>query len=726
MSPATLCQQLMVLLLLLPAQQLLALEGTGQSTRYPHKISTRSGLIVENMPTTMVVGTSRQVTISENQGRVGVVNSNSAVLRVRLSGNQLTLRALQVGSTTVTLTDNKGSTAYTVTVTAPLPLAVVPTSAVLSIDETVILQVSNARGRTRVDISDPAIVSAELDATSVTVTGLAVGSAVITVLDRTSAVAVPITVVDTVVDEGHGDYSLVAWNDLGMHCMDSDYSVFSILPPYNNLHAQLVKRASGDLVTSGITITYEATIDPQGSVNSTSAGKTNFWLNVRQLLGASPEVNTGLAGKPMASYTPALMDYRADKKEFVAEGIPITPTDDAFSTNTYPMVRVVAKDIAGNTLATARVVLPVSDEMSCSSCHASRSSGNDAEMAAKPEAGWEFASDPEIDYRRNILKLHDEKSAASSIFASALQSKGYLPGGLLTTANAGTPILCAGCHASNALPGTGLADIAPLTEVMHAMHAVVTDPTNAMSLNDSDNRSACYQCHPGSETRCLRGAMGSATEPDGSMTMQCQSCHGKMNAVGISGRVGWLEQPNCQACHHDGVREVSALDAAGLPKHFNATTDTRFASNPDTPSAGFSLFRMSKGHGDLQCEACHGATHAEYPSSHDNDNLLAIDLQGHAGTISECMVCHTQVPLTANGGPHGMHTIGQAWVKEHHDFTEHNETSCTACHGSDYRGGALATIKEDITFTIEDNRTQSYVKGDQVGCYDCHNGPSGD
>ncbi len=32
---------------------------------------------------------------------------------------------------------------------------------------------------------------------------------------------------------GNGKYTLVAWNDLGMHCVDGkDYSVFSILPPY--------------------------------------------------------------------------------------------------------------------------------------------------------------------------------------------------------------------------------------------------------------------------------------------------------------------------------------------------------------------------------------------------------------------------------------------------------------------------------------------------------------
>ena len=32
----------------------------------------------------------------------------------------------------------------------------------------------------------------------------------------------------------------MGWNNLGMHCMDSDYSVFSILPPYNTINAQLI------------------------------------------------------------------------------------------------------------------------------------------------------------------------------------------------------------------------------------------------------------------------------------------------------------------------------------------------------------------------------------------------------------------------------------------------------------------------------------------------------
>ena len=71
-------------------------------------------------------------------------------------------------------------------------------------------------------------------------------------------------------------YVLTAWNDLGMHCMDgNDFSVFSVLPPYNNLHAQ-IKDKNGDLITSGITLTYQAAKGTDGKWNTSSTDKTNF------------------------------------------------------------------------------------------------------------------------------------------------------------------------------------------------------------------------------------------------------------------------------------------------------------------------------------------------------------------------------------------------------------------------------------------------------------------
>ena len=521
---------------------------------------------------------------------------------------------------------------------------------------------------------------------------------------------------------GNDRYALLAWNDLGMHCMDGrDYSVFSILPPFNTLNAQLVK--NGALITDGVTLTYEATPDLAGSVNSTSIGKTNFWDYSKVLYGANVPPDTGITGTRMASFVPEPLEFDQEHQWFQAEGIPITPVDDDGNTNHYPMVRVVASNPAGEELASARVVLPVSDEMSCISCHKSTSSAQAIDNAARPDAGWVFDPDPELDWKRNIIRLHDESQAGLALYLDALVAKGYEAAGLIATVGKGTPVLCAACHASNALPGTGYEPIQPLTQAMHASHASALDPETGIQLNDAVNRTACYLCHPGSKTQCLRGAMGNASDENGEQSMSCQSCHGNMAQVGDVGRVGWLDQPNCQACHHDGVRELYGVDANGIPLEWG---DLRWATNPDTPAPGFSLFRFSTGHGELQCESCHGSTHAIFPSATDNDNVLSEELQGHSGTVAECDVCHAQVPETAHAGPHGMHSVNQWWVDEHGDYVESSgKDRCTACHGADYRGSPISKVTATRTFEIETGQIR-YEPGQESGCYDCHDGPDDD
>ena len=83
-----------------------------------------------------------------------------------------------------------------------------------------------------------------------------------------------------------GGATILGWNNLGMHCMDSDYSVFSILPPYNTIEAQLI--VNGKLVTNGAgyTVTYQAVADPTGSINKSSIGKGNWLQYAPQLFGA--------------------------------------------------------------------------------------------------------------------------------------------------------------------------------------------------------------------------------------------------------------------------------------------------------------------------------------------------------------------------------------------------------------------------------------------------------
>ena len=517
-------------------------------------------------------------------------------------------------------------------------------------------------------------------------------------------------------------YMLTAWNDLGMHCMDGkDFSVFSVLPPYNNLHAQL-KEKNGDLITSGVTITYEATRGTDGKLNSNSldatngAYKTNFWNYAKNLFGVTLNPNVGLTGNPTPSKTPAPMKFNATHQWWEAEGLPITPYNDDGTKNYYPMVKVTAKDSSGKVLTSVNTVLPVSDEMDCKRCHASSSGDN-----AKPTKGWVNNSDAEKDYKFNILRLHDQENpSAVQSNITALKAKGYNydVNGLEATANGGTAILCTACHKSNALPNVGIG-LKQFTSAIHSVHSKVKDPLTGLKLGDSTNRSACYACHPGADTKCLRGAMGDAKNSSGANEMQCQSCHGNMANVGDSTRDGWLDEPNCQACHQNGKRELSAIDPQ--TNTLRKALDTKFATNPNTPSQGKSLFRFSKGHGKLQCEACHGSTHAIFPA-HQADNMLSQTIQGHSGTLSECSACHSSVPNTVTGGPHGMHPVGSSWVKTHQDVAEHSGSAqCAVCHGADFRGGNLS---EMFTDRVLDGK--NFPKGKKVSCYDCHNGPSGE
>jgi uncharacterized protein (TIGR03437 family) len=522
-----------------------------------------------------------------------------------------------------------------------------------------------------------------------------------------------------------GSYTIVGWNDLGMHCMDGDYSVYAILPPYNTIHAQLID-ASGKLVKSpgAITVTYQAVADPSGSINTTSSAKTNFWKFAKAIFGADLPAETGLTGNrmPGSGNQPQAMKFEPALAWFTADGIPLTPFDDTGAKNYYSMMRIIARDGSGQELAHTDIVLPVSDEMDCSTCHASGSN-----PTARPRAGW--ANDPllERDFKLNILRKHDELQNGIDAYLKGLTANGYNAQGLFATATSnGRPILCAACHASNALGTTGQPGTPPLTSSVHAYHSNVVDPATNTAMDNSTDRSACYRCHPGSETRCLRGVMGNSIAADGSMAMQCQNCHGNMSAVGDPTRQGWLTEPNCQNCHtgtaaaNSGqIRFTTALDAAGK---LRPAADATFATQSGVPAAGLSLYRFSAGHGGLACEACHGSTHAEFPSSHANDNGQSNALQGHTGVIAECNTCHLTIPSTGTG-PHGMHQIGSSWMSQHQSAAR-NATQCQACHGTDYRGTVLS--RAFTSRSLNTSIAPSLWSGFQLGCFTCHSGPTND
>ena len=108
-----------------------------------------------------------------------------------------------------------------------------------------------------------------------------------------------------------------------------------------------------------------------------------------------------------------------------------------------------------------------------------------------------------------------------------------------------------------------------------------------------------------------------------------------------------------------------------------------------------------------------------------NDNVAAIQLQGHTGTIFECAACHTPgtLPRTMNG-PHGMHNVDQMSFIDggHHDFYEHDHASCKSCHGANLLGTVLSRAAADRSWS-HDGHTWTASKGTPIACNLCHGMP---
>lgn len=367
-----------------------------------------------------------------------------------------------------------------------------------------------------------------------------------------------------------GDYVVLAWNDLGMHCYNRNFQDLAVLPPYNTLWAQVIKVDDPpQIVTTGITVTYVFTD------NTYSVGKSNFWDYEQQLFGVSLPADVGLTGRGLSG----AMDLHGD--HFAAEGIPITEFRDSAPTTPYPfqLATVIAYDAnTGAELARTITVAPVSTEMRCDNCHY--------------DGGLEHIATGRVE--TNILTLHDMENQTR-----------YPPGHTGALMNR-RPILCAECHASNALGAPGVAGLPNLSKAMHEKHAFMDQVNPGLAT--------CYQCHPGPQTRCLRDVMSQRG-------MDCHDCHGGMQAVSHNANP-WLNEPRCDspACHGSGFQQDQAL------------------------------YRMSKGHGGVYCEGCHDSTHAIAPSRESNDSIKFVAWQGHAGTLDECTVCHATQP--AGNGPH--------------------------------------------------------------------------
>lgn len=348
-----------------------------------------------------------------------------------------------------------------------------------------------------------------------------------------------------------GTMVVLGYNDLGMHCMNQDFSELMILPPYNTLHATVILRGiDPQIVTSGVEVRYSI------PGNTYSVGKTNFWDFTQPLFGTAIEPNVGLTGNGLwGTMQPSGTGF----SDWDVTGIPITPLKDDNTEDPFQLASIAVFQ-GGVEKANTQSVVPVSWEISCDLCHVSAT------------------GTPSTD----ILAKHD------MMHGTALSSM--------------KPVSCGMCHPQPELGKSGLAGYPTLSSAIHSAHA---SRVNGLSIPNK-----CYACHPGQQTECLRDVHYSAG-------LNCTDCHGTMADVGNPARQPWVDLPRCDSCH------------------------TRAGFEFEQPGV---LYRNSRGHNGVQCEACHGSTHAIYPSVVAADNVQSIALQGHPGKIDTCTVCHTEQP----------------------------------------------------------------------------------
>jgi hypothetical protein len=290
-----------------------------------------------------------------------------------------------------------------------------------------------------------------------------------------------------------GDYVVIGWNTLGMHCITPSFKDVVVLPPFNTLCVQVVLRGDPPvLVTSGVSLDYSV------DRNTTFKGKTDFWDYGSKFFGKL-KAGQGLTG----NYLSGTMKLVGDHYE--ASGIPVTPYNDRMDWYPYQKAIVKLHGANGGIIRTTEVILPVSDELHCEKCHADNSDGNPTFATGSPFT--------------NILKTHDRING-TNLYGSR-------------------PVFCGSCHSDNALGAKGDPNIRSLSRDMHVWHA-----------NVPSDKPGCYDCHPGPNTQCLRNAtVGMGVGHD---NPNCATCHGDLDAFAAAldkGRKPWIEEPTCEQCH---------------------------------------------------------------------------------------------------------------------------------------------------------------------------------
>jgi hypothetical protein len=385
-----------------------------------------------------------------------------------------------------------------------------------------------------------------------------------------------------------GDYSVFAWNDLGMHCLNPSYDKLVILPPYNNVYAQVVKRGNPpSIVTSGVTVTYKIISNTKSYAKRSYGG---FWDNSQKLFSVTLTHDIGLTGNGLAG------DMAVSGDHFLAGGLPVVPVDDNNIWSPFQVAEITVKDGNGTTIAQTRATVPTSDEINCAKCHGANAFDD-------------------------ILTKHDSKHS--------------------TSLGSNKPVLCASCHPSPAL-GINTGPQMYLSRALHGSHSTrngitcydchpgATTKCSRSIAHTSDNGN-CTTCHgdmANVASTIAAGRVPWASEP------ACVTCHTGVTGVSTGADLYRNSKGHgnlyCSACHGSPHAMYPSREASD---NYQSKQYQGFTSVIKTIGSCGVCHNNSRGEGATgEFSGVHGGTNPEQ--------------------VIGCRACHTSISTNTSGWPH--------------------------------------------------------------------------
>ncbi|MDA8164556.1 MAG: hypothetical protein M0017_05955 [Desulfobacteraceae bacterium] len=416
-------------------------------------------------------------------------------------------------------------------------------------------------------------------------------------------------------------YTVVATNDLGMHCVCMTFDKFVLLPPFNTLRAQVIRKGSDPSVMASptsIRVEYSIVEDTKATLDAdpyyqnwvTYAPKlfptSQGYLPPKDASGnyQSPFTGAKLSGQMTAHSTEGWWEVKGVPAYPVIDsnGIMIDPLGGP-NRNPYLTASVKAYDQATNTLLAQTTTVVPAGFGGCCSCHIQVAQNYG--FPATPEGSFEAMG--YLHQRDNGINIAQIDPDGDGIMG---------------------PIRCSQCHLDPAMgestpPGYAGYPTSQYTfsDVLHRFHV----QSQAVQTMDPNIATDCYKCHPGNGVNCYRGTH--KTKTIGSHAIWCSDCHGDLNQRVAQNQMAypWSDKtlPQCATCHGTTWGEGGGYLNTGI----------------------FGKYLNSRGHEDHQilCSTCHGEPHGLYPSTLAKDNQEMINLQNSSLPLGggSCNACHT-------------------------------------------------------------------------------------